>query len=84
MAPRRVRVGLQVSRPVVIDGGGRDGKHREAREHGEDRHKKEDGALRKNIADRAGRHGDRDVACMVKGRVPPHAPGKLLSRIQAR
>ena len=74
----------QVPRPVVVDGGGGDGEHRQTREHGEDRHEKEHGALRERIADRAGGHRDGDIARMVEGRVPPHAPGQLLSRVEAQ
>jgi hypothetical protein len=50
----------------------------------EDRHEKEDGALRKGIADRGRYHGDGNIARMVEGRVPPHASGQLLPRVQAQ
>ena len=52
-----------------------------AGKHGEDRHEQEDGALRERIADRARHHGDRDIAGMVEGRVPPHASRQLLARV---
>jgi len=38
----------------------------------------------KRIADRGSHHGDADIAGMVEGRVPPHASGQLLARIQAQ
>ncbi len=55
-----------------------------AGKHGEDRHEKEDGALRERIADPGRHHGDGDIARMVEGRVPPHAPRQLIARVQAQ
>ena len=75
---------VEVSRPVVVDRLGRNGQHRDRRQHGEDRHEKEDGTLREGIADRARHHGDGDIAGMVEGRVPPHAPRQLLARVEAQ
>ena len=63
---------------------GGNGKHRDRRKHGEDRHQQEDGALRERIADRARSQSDGDIAGMVEGRVPPHPPGQLFSRIEAQ
>jgi hypothetical protein len=64
---------LQVSRPVVIDGLGGNGQHRNRRQHGKNRHQQEHGALRERIADRARHQGDRDIAGMIKGRIPSHS-----------
>jgi hypothetical protein len=55
----------------------------EARKHGEHRYEQEDGTLRECIAHGARHHGDRDIARMVEGSIPPQAPGQLLPRIQA-
>ena len=43
--PGRVWFLIEVSCPIVVDGGGWDREHRDAREHGEDRDEKKDGAL---------------------------------------
>jgi len=44
---------VEVSRPIVIDGRGRNGQHCDRRQQGENRHQQEYGALREFIADRA-------------------------------
>jgi hypothetical protein len=51
------------------------GQHGDTRQHCEDRHHEEDGTLRQKISDRTRGDGDSDIAGMVEGRVPPHAPG---------
>jgi hypothetical protein len=65
---------LQVSRPVVIDGLGGNGQHRDHRQHGENRNQQEHGALRECVADGARHHGDGDIAGMIEGCVPSHSP----------
>ena len=80
-ALNRAGLGLQVSRPVVIDGLGGNGQHCDHRQHGEDWHQQENGALREFITDRSSDQGDRDIACIVEGRVAPHPPRQLCPRI---
>ena len=79
----RVRFAIQVARPIVVDGGGWYGEHGHASEYGEDGHQKKDSPQRERITDRTGRYGNGDIARMVKGRIPSHAPGQLLPRIAA-
>jgi hypothetical protein len=50
--------------------------NRDARKHCEDGHKKENGALREGIANRARHHCDSHIACMIIRCVPPHAAGQ--------
>jgi hypothetical protein len=47
----------------------------DARKHGADRHEKEDGPLREFIANRTRHDGDSDIARVIEGRIPSHAPG---------
>jgi hypothetical protein len=81
---RHVLLSVEVSRPVVINRLGRNGEHRDAGNHREDRHEKQYGALRERIANPARHHGNGDIARMVKGRVPSHAPRQLAPRVQAQ
>jgi hypothetical protein len=67
---RRILLSVEVSRPVVIDRFGGNGKHCDACEHGENWHEKEHGAPQEGIANPGRHHGDGDIACVVKGRVP--------------
>jgi hypothetical protein len=70
----RAGLRLQVSRPVVIDGLGGNGQHRDHRQYGENRHQQEHGALGERIADRARHQGDRNIAGMIERRIPSHSP----------